>query len=122
MSESLPPEAGSLHGEIPDKPENREFFKELLKEDTHDPLCPLVATTCGVPPADHDDLCPLSVCGGCPCCGPDGCYCALIARVRANEREKIEKKVYAKCYHTKYVGVEPCSHDIIVRYLLGGDD
>lgn len=79
MNESLPPEAGSLHGEIPDTPENREFFKELLKE-------------------------------------------SYEAAIRADEREKIEKKVYAKCYHTKYIGVEPCSHDIIVRYLLGGDD
>jgi len=120
MSEFLPPEAGSLHGEIPESSENREFFKELLKEDTHDPLCPLVATTCGVPPADHDwgwvsDRC------WCFYCGQE-CHCSTIAAVRADEREKIEKKVYAKCYHTKYIGVEPCSHDIIVRYMLGGDD
>jgi hypothetical protein len=91
MSESLPPEAGSLHGEIPDTPENREFFKELLKEDTHDPLCPLVATTCGVPPADHDwgwvsDRC------WCFYCGQE-CHCSTIAVVRADQR-KIDEKYY----------------------------
>jgi hypothetical protein len=75
---------------------------------THDPLCPWKPPVYGQggtgPPLEYP------------------CVCFFIAEVREDEREKIEKKVYAKCYHTKYIGVEPCSHDIIVRYILGGDD
>lgn len=72
----------------------------------------------------HDPMCPFAEWPEESCYQRDAgvSICALIAKACADEREKIEKKVYAKCYHTKYIGVEPCSHDIIVRYLLGGDD
>jgi hypothetical protein len=30
MSESLPPEAGGLHGEIPDTSESRSFFRQMF--------------------------------------------------------------------------------------------
>lgn len=67
--------------------------------DTHDPLCP-----CGYA-NDHSNMC-------------RGCQCDRLAKARADERERIENKIYANCYHTKYVGVKPCQHDILVHYLV----
>ena len=58
MSQDFPPDAGSLHGEIPDTPESRAFFKELMlnkanamlafrqNPDNHFLFCPL-SFACG---------------------------------------------------------------------------
>jgi len=67
--------------------------------DTHDPLCP-----------EYENQ--PTYLNGYMCC------CEEIAAARADERERVENKIYANCYHTKYVGARPCQHDILVHYLV----
>jgi hypothetical protein len=58
----------------------------------------------------HDALCPSS---GNPPWISD-CQCALISRIRENERETIANRVMKNCAHTKYVGKSPCFHDMVI--------
>jgi len=75
---------------------------------THDPLCP--AQDC-----DHSEHCSCFIDFGICLC-----QCStLIAKVRADERERVVRAVYKDCAHTKYLGVEPCWHDVIVREIHG---
>lgn len=72
--------------------------------DTHDPLCPWKP--------------PLYAQGGTGPISYYPCYCHIIKKIRSDERERVENKIYANCYHTKYVGSRPCQHDILVHYLV----
>lgn len=71
---------------------------------THDPLCPWKPAIYGQ--------------GGTGPTWEYPCVCSFIAKVRDDERKRVENKIYANCYHTKYVGAEPCQHDILVNYLV----
>lgn len=67
MSQDLPPDAGSPHGEIPDTPESRDFFKKILLDqansmlifrqnpDNHFLFCPL-SFPCGYHEMDTHHL------------------------------------------------------------------
>lgn len=76
---------------------------------THDPLCPR-------PDCDYGE--PDGECMGYEDCW-HRCVCDVIARVRADERSKVERVIYRTCGHTKYVGCEPCWHDVMVKAIRG---
>lgn len=62
--------------------------------------------------SEHDPLCATHI-KGLPDISTPCHTCALISRVRGDERYRIIDIIQADCAHTKYIGVRPCVHDRI---------